>query len=548
MIPSHIQLAGGANGADACGQKGEDLACPSSGTTQPGSVSRAFPESERQHPRNSVQAGELALNEDIQITLVLRRKQDAPTGESIKKHLSHEELASLHGAHADDIAGVEAFARAHQLSIGRMHVGARTIQIGGELRKLAELFRADVRLSQIGDAYYRTRQGSLQVPQSLAGIVVAVLGFDERPAATTYRKFNKHAFTSTAYTPAEVAKLYNFPTNTGEGQTIALIELGGGYRDTDLQTYWKQLGIADVSVTAVGVDSTGNAPSGDPDSADGEVVLDIEVAGAVAPGANLAVYFAPNTDAGFIDAINNAIHDKVRKPSVISISWGSAESEWEPQSMNAFNSAFHDAALLGISVCVAAGDNGSSDGERDRRNHVDFPASSPWVIACGGTRLLGSEGQIASETVWNDGTNGGATGGGVSSYFPKPSYQSTVTVPKPSGGSNVTGRGIPDVAGVADPETGYKVLVDGESSVVGGTSAVAPLWAALIALCNQELGKNLGWFNPTLYGTVAQHKVLHDITSGTNGAFHSAPGWDCCTGLGTPNGTALLNLLNQNSK
>ncbi len=514
MIPSHIQLAG----------------------------------SDRQHPKNSVRAGELALNENIQITLVLRRKQDAPAGESIKKHLSQEEFAAIHGADLDDMEAVEAFAREHQLSIARVHPGARTVQITGQLSKLAELFRADVRLSQVGEDCYRTQQGFLQIPQSLEGLVVAVFGFDERPTAATYRRSHKHAFTSTAYAPTEIAQLYNFPTNTGAGQTIALIELGGGYRENDLQTYWKQLGLGDVSVTAVAVDGTGNAPTGNPDSEDGEVVLDIEVAGAVAPGANLAVYFAPNTDAGFLDAINGAIHDKVRKPSVISISWGSAESEWEPQSMNAFNAAFHDAALLGISICVAAGDNGSSDGERDRRNHVDFPASSPWVIACGGTRLIGAGGQIASETVWNDGTNGGATGGGVSSYFPKPSYQSAVAVPNPSGGTNVTGRGVPDVAGVADPETGYRVLVDGEESVVGGTSAVAPLWAGLIALCNQELGKNLGWFNPTLYGTVAQNKVLHDITSGTNGAFHSATGWDCCTGLGTPNGTSLLNLLKQNSK
>ncbi len=280
----------------------------------------------------------------------------------------------------------------------------------------------------------------------------------------------------------------------------------------------------------------------------GEVVLDIEVAGAVAPGANIAVYFAPNTDAGFLDAVNTAIHDNVLKPSVISISWGPAEKEWTSQAMNAFNAAFHDAALLGITVCVASGDNGSSDGEGDKKNHVDFPASSPWVIACGGTRLATGEGKITSETVWNDGTRGGSTGGGVSSYFPTPSYQEIVKVPKPTSGNNSNGRGVPDVAGVADPETGYRVLVDGQPGVVGGTSAVASLWAALIALCNEQLSKNLGWFNPTLYGTVAQHKVLRDITEGTNGSFHASSGWDCCTGLGTPNGTALLHILQQKPK
>ena len=296
------------------------------------------------------------------------------------------------------------------------------------------------------------------------------------------------------------------------------------------------------------VDGAKNAPVGDPNSADAEVVLDIEVAAGVAPGARVAVYFAPNTDQGFLDAINSAIHDTTRKPSVISISWGAAEAEWTAQALFAFNAAFHDAALLGITVCAAAGDNGSSDGESDGKPHVDFPASSPWVLACGGTRLVGSNGQIQSETVWNDGTNGGATGGGVSSFFSKPSYQNGLNVPKPKGTANTTGRGVPDVAGVADPDTGYMILVDGQEAVVGGTSAVAPLWAGLVAMLNHQRGKNLGWFHRTIYGTFAQHKVLHDITSGTNGIYKAGPGWDACTGYGTPNGQAMLSLLEPSSK
>jgi len=275
-------------------------------------------------------------------------------------------------------------------------------------------------------------------------------------------------------------------------------------------------------------------------------VLDIEVAGAIAPGAHLAVYFAPNTDAGFLNAINAAIHDTLRKPSVISISWGAAEIEWTAQSKDAFDAAFQDAALLGISVCAAAGDAGSSDDEEDHQNHVDFPASSPWVLACGGTRLITKDGKIKSETAWNNSASGGATGGGVSSYFPEPTYQSHLKIPRPAGRTNQTGRGVPDVAGVADPDTGYRVFVDGVESVVGGTSAVAPLWAALIALCNEQLGKNLGWLNPKLYGTVSLQQSLRDVTSGSNGAFYCSKGWDCCTGLGTPNGTVLLEILKRN--
>jgi kumamolisin len=351
-----------------------------------------------------------------------------------------------------------------------------------------------------------------------------------------------------SYTPKDVAQLYSFPANTGANQTIALIELGGGFRNSDLQAYWKRLGIANVSTTAVSVDGALNAPIGDPSSPDAEVVLDIEVAGGAAPAAHIAVYFAPNTDQGFLHAIQAAVYDQLRKPSVISISWGSAEPNWTPQAMNAFNAVFHDAALLGISVCVASGDSGSSDGISDGNVHVDFPASSPWVLSCGGTTLESKSGKIISETVWNDAPDAGATGGGVSCHFSRPAYQARVNVPPPHATVNPTGRGVPDVSGVADPNTGYLVFVDGVEGVVGGTSAVAPLWAALIARFNEALGRNLGWFHRSLYGTLAQHKTLNDITSGTNGAYSAAVGWDACTGLGSPNGQAMLKILSASKK
>jgi kumamolisin len=499
--------------------------------------------SDSSHPANSLPvAGPLALNQIVDITLVLRRSSENPTAEC-PTPLSRENFFKNHAVNLDDVDAVRAFANENRFSVSKICPEARSVTVSGELGKLAALFQADLRLSRIDDATYRTRTGTLHLPRRLRGRVVAVLGFDERPSSVTYRNFQPRSTAPHGYSPREIAKAYNFPTNIGAGQTIALIELGGGYRESDLKTYWKQVGVQDVKVSSIGVDGATNAPIGDPNSEDGEVVLDIEVAGAVAPGANIAVYFAPNTDAGFLAAVQAAIHDKVRNPSVISISWGAPESQWTEQSMNAFNAAFNDAALLGITVCVAAGDNGSSDGVGDKKNHVDFPASSPWVIACGGTRLVIKDGVIDSETTWNNGRNEGATGGGVSSYFPMPNYQAGVKIPKPTAGHNTGGRGIPDVAGVADPQTGYQVLVDGESSVVGGTSAVAPLWAGLIALCNEQLGKNLGWFNPTLYSTVAAHKVLNEVSQGTNGAFHASEGWDCCTGLGTPNGMALLDLL-----
>lgn len=499
----------------------------------------------REHPVGSSAAGRPAADQIAELTLILRRRNQAPEPYLELAHLTHVSLEKQHGADPADIEAVEAFADEHGFSITRVHPAARWVGIAGPLGLLAGAFDADLELRQIENRIVRTCQGSLRLPRSLHGRVTAVLGFDHRPAASTTRRFLSRASSTVSYTPPEIAKLYNFPANTGQNQTIALIELGGGFNRSDLNRYWQQVGLDGVAVTAVAVGGASNCPEGNPSGPDGEVALDIEVAGGVAPGAHVAVYFAPNTDQGFLDAINAAIHDTVRKPSVISISWGMAESEWEPQTLDAFNAAFHDAALLGISVCAASGDNGSTDGEPDRANHVDFPASSPWVLACGGTRLIASNGSIASETVWNDGTNGGATGGGVSSYFSLPGYQNGLTIPKPVNTAKQSGRGVPDVAAVADPETGYRVIVDGDEGVVGGTSSVAPLWAGLIALFNEQLGRNLGWFHPALYGALSQHKALRDIVSGTNGSYNAAPGWDPCTGLGSPNGLAMLGLLSR---
>ncbi|MBV9733143.1 MAG: S53 family peptidase [Verrucomicrobia bacterium] len=211
--------------------------------------------------------------------------------------------------------------------------------------------------------------------------------------------------------------------------------------------------------------------------------------------------------------------------------------------MTTFNQAFQDAGTMGKTVFVAAGDSGSSDGESDGANHVDFPASSPYVVACGGTTLEAntSTDTITSEVVWNEtASNEGATGGGVSDFFPKPAYQDSVNVPAPT--TSAGGRGVPDVAADADPVTGYQVIIDGSTSAIGGTSAVAPLYAGLFARINQALvqqGKSrAGYVNAALYQNPS---AFHDIVSGNNGAFSAGPGWDPTTGLGSPDGGKILS-------
>ena len=259
----------------------------------------------------------------------------------------------------------------------------------------------------------------------------------------------------------------------------------------------------------------------------------MEVAGAVAPAAQVVVYFAPNTDKGFLDAVNAAVHDTTHDVSVISISWGGPESTWTTQALDAMDAAFSAAAALGISVFCASGDNGSSDGQTDGLAHVDFPASSPNAVACGGTTLRTTGTTTDSETVWN---GSGATGGGVSDHFGVPSYQAGTDPVSANPGAR-RGRGVPDVAAVADPETGYQVLVDGQALVIGGTSAVAPLWAGLAARLQQLLGLRLAPLQPHLYGAAS---ALRDVVEGDNGAYRAGPGWDACTGLGSPDGQALL--------
>jgi kumamolisin len=249
-----------------------------------------------------------------------------------------------------------------------------------------------------------------------------------------------------------------------------------------------------------------------------------------------------------LNAITTAVHDSTNNPSVVSISWGGPESSWTQQAMTSMDEAFQSAAAMGVTVCVAAGDDGSTDGVTDGLNHVDFPASSPNVLACGGTELIASDNTITSETVWNElANNEGATGGGISDVFPLPSWQTGVGVPPSANPTHNVGRGVPDVAGDADPATGYVTLVDGDSEVIGGTSAVAPLWAGLIALINQSIGKPVGFINPLLYKTASTAADFHEITSGNNSAYSAGPGWNACTGLGSPIGTKVALALGATS-
>jgi kumamolisin len=489
--------------------------------------------------------------ERLEVTVLVRRSasqefrsrvsQIAAGNSSGAACMSREDFAARHGAGAADLAAVRNFAAANGLLVVLEHAARRTVVLSGTVAQFEAAFNVELKLMRHDSCSYRGRTGCVNLPDSLSGIVEAVLGLDSRPQAEPHFRVRPAASNATSFTPTQVASLYAFPQSSGAGQCVAIIELGGGFRPADLDAYFKGLSVSSPTVLAVSVDHAQNTPTGDTNGPDGEVMLDIEVVGAIVPQAKIAVYFAPNTDAGFLDAITTAIHDTTNKPSVISISWGGPESSWTSQAMTAMDEAFQAAATLGITVCVASGDNGSSDGVTDGVDHVDFPASSSFALACGGTSLKATPSSISGEVVWNDGANGGASGGGVSSFFATPNWQSALSVTSTQGGRTpLSKRGVPDVAGNADPETGYQVRVDGANAVIGGTSAVAPLWAALITRLNQLSGKSAGLISPQIYQTP---KSFRDITSGNNGDFAAASGWDACSGLGSPDGAALRSII-----
>jgi kumamolisin len=490
------------------------------------------------------------------VSVLIRRRSGPELGARVTRlrdgdpsdaPMTREAFADAFGADPADAAAVERFAGEFGLDVVSRDLPRRTIRLSGTVAQFNAAFAVSLRRFDHPSGAYRGRVGSISLPDDLADVVEAVLGLDDRPQASPHfrvRTPNPSGAPQTAptsFTPREIAALYGFPAGDGAGECIAIIELGGGYTPADLATYFAAMGISAPTVVAVSVDEGANSPTGTANGPDGEVMLDIEVAGSVAPGARLAVYFAPNTDAGFIDAVTTAAHDTANRPSVISISWGGPESTWTAQARTAMDAAFQAAAAMGVTVTVASGDNGASDGVAGGADHVDFPASSPHALACGGTSLRASGGVITSESVWNDGAGGGAGGGGISADFPRPAWQAGLSAVTMTGHAKpLTRRGVPDVSGDADPETGYQVRVDGADTVFGGTSAVAPLWAGLIALINAQRGSPVGYLNPLLY---AHPQALNDITQGNNGGFDAAKGWDACTGLGSPKGAAIAAAL-----
>ena len=512
--------------------------------------------------------------------------QQRLAGRSDVSHLSREELATLVEPDAEDRDKVVSAFR--DADIDHVHaVGMRAVHVQATWGALSRLVSVQRRRYRTRDGVVVGRAGPIRLEHPDLDPVVAVFGLDNRRALSPYvikshviksHVIKSHVIkshgdlaaewaqttgqTRTWFTPEDVAAWYDFPPGTGEGGHVGVLafsgQLGGtdqlvtgGYDKEALDTFFgRELGLSPLpSIAAHRIRGPGNWPGdgSDPSDFTDEVMLDLSVVGALAPGARITVYFSEPTEQGFVDALHHVV-EQYDLPDVLLVCYGSPEdggvgTSWTRAAMEQSDEALAAAALRGMTVVCSCGDNGAAGAPLSTRVHADFPAASPWVLGCGGTSADRSDQAAEPETVWNDGT--GASGGGVSAVVPRPGWQSTADVPAPVDAwrrPGWEGRGVPDVAAIADPATGVAVVdAQGNTVSAGGTSVSAPIWAALLLRCGEQANGRLGLVTPAIY---ASRTGLRDVAVGDNGAYAAVRGaWDPCTGWGVPDGRAFRDAL-----
>jgi kumamolisin len=528
---------------------------------------------EHKHPAGHTALSPTAGNEPVTATVILHRRQNgaklrnledfSPESKASRTHISRSDFAAQHGADPKELAEVASFAKSHGLEVVESHAGRRSVVVRGSASAISKAFAVELHDYDSPRGKYHSHTGTVNLPGALAGVVEAVIGLDNRPVPaqhySTARRNPSDPANTKPLTPQQVAQLYNFPAGDGSGQTIGIYEMQtgdgrAGYTVQDLtasiQAFGGNLKVPQpVDVSVDGVTNSGQS--------DGETGLDITVAGAVAQGAEIAVYFTGGTSQSILHALQAMIHPNPGdpQPSILSISYGwgpddeSADS-FSDQEYVQLDQLFQDAANLSITVLISSGDSGAFIASQTQAQ-TSYPATEPWVTACGGTTFGNVNGTAFDEYVWNDtGKAGpGATGGGISAHFTTaPSYQANVKLPTRMG-TNTAGRGIPDVAGNASENSGYMQSINGQIQAVGGTSAVAPLYAGLIAIINANLGSPVGFLNPVLYSASGIFRSISSPPGPANNSFGkvtgypATAGWSACTGLGSVNGTALQNSL-----
>lgn len=559
---------------------------------------------------------------EIEVVVVLRRRPDTTEPPPVERFcrlkgkrpefLSRSAYAARFGATKDDVERVFRFARQHGLAViddlGQVVestaapgfvlscAARRMLRIRGAQKDMDQAFGIESRQVNVNGVLHRAHDDPASVPADLGDVIVWIFGLETHNVP----QVGPHIATFVAHrevleqmkirpmNPADLATQYAFPEDLdGSGQCIGILQPNGGYSDADMRAFFKAAGVALPKIVARGVNDPGWYQGRGLSMFNMEVALDVQVAGALASGATIAVYM-PGRCAAIADAfpkrlyevLSAALYDEEYKPSVVTLSWGGPEAIWKQGDRAQIEALLADAACLGVTVCVSSGDAGIGPPDPHAGLQTPpacvYPASSPHVLACGGTALQDFDertGLFATEVVWNDHSTilqiefetsegisesrngGGSSGGGVSECYGVPSYQESAEVPEKSilywkegqvtVGEPIRGRGVPDVAANADIHTGYRIHFDGDTAMGGGTSSAAPLWAALIARLNCGLEQPVGFINPALYRMQLDEgrAVCRDITSGNNGGYEARRGWNPCTGLGSPNGEAMLAAL-----
>jgi kumamolisin len=474
-------------------------------------------------PEGAHLVGDANPEEIIQIIVELRRKQPITT--SGDKPLSLTELESEFGARQEDIESVHKVALENDLKVVKSEPGKRQVTLRGSLGNVLKVFPAQVKLGELDGKVFRCRTESQSVPAELGDAVVNIRGIDSRSLVKPHLGPPAPA-SSPSRKPREIAKQAGFIQggDDGQGATVAILVVDGGFSLDDVAASMEP-GVAVPQIVIVPVMGTQNDESG---STQGhlEAALDIQIVASIVPKAKIVAYVAKGRD--FITAIKCAIFSRDHRPTIVAISFGSPECGWSEADRNSINWAFEDAAAMGIACLVSSGDRGAAP--------VEFPGSSSFVTACGGTQMEKPEDLSGKERVWNDKFQ--ASGGGFSPNHPLPSHQIGV-VPGQK-------RGVPDVAGYACTQNGYRIIHEGQHITLGATSAVVPLYAGLLAGIAKLklLPKNL---NDVFYS----HKdtLFTNIKDGDNmlgnppAGSKAGEGWDPCTGLGVIKGDIAMQIL-----
>jgi subtilase family serine protease len=520
-----------------------------------------------------------------------------PGSDVYRDYITPAQFAQRFGPTEADIAAVRSSLRAHGLDPGAVSANGLAIPVTASAGALDDAFSiAFSRLQVPGGRIAFASTAAPLFDAGVAGLVQGVVGLDTlsvpqplavRPHATgdSVPLSAHHVVTGgpqpcaaataaapgqQAYTADEIAAAYRFPGlyaagDLGAGQTIAVYELEPD-DPTDIAAYQACYG-TDASVSYIPVD--GGAGTG---AGSGEAALDIEDVIGLAPAANVIVYQGPNSNSGSPGAGPYDVYEAIvsqDRAQVVTTSWGQCEPMEGAADAAAENTLFEEAAAQGQTIISAGGDDGSEDCFIAGQNlntaaAVDDPSSQPYVTGVGGTSMAAA-GPPPSETVWNNGgglgallgSSAGAGGGGISTLWKMPTYQSASpatldvinahSAGTPCGASSGYCREVPDVSADADPYTGYLVYYDGAWTGIGGTSAAAPVWAAIVALANASppcTGTSVGFANPALYraaGSAQYASYFNDVTAGNNdftgtsgGNYAAGPGYDLGSGLGTP--------------